>query len=318
MNLRQLTILLSSCLISLTASANCDTNNAGQDFCIGDTVYTHYDVKAKILKFNRINRPVVMVLEGKQKGEHQTFETNLLYSTKQDCILEFCIGTLVRRHEQSGFSRQIVGINKVLNTLMYENMRSKKYAVKPAQLIAKDGFTPAPQPPGPSPKPPVPNPSPAGDSWSMDDFITVDGIVQSQASVGSLEGETTLILSCLAPSPDMKLKVKMDISYSASVMEAIHDPSQLLVVQLVIDSEAIELTNWQVEGPSLIAQIDALYPDEVSRIRKGAQLKLVILSDKSSDSDEEVNLYQESFSLKGSGDAIKDAQDRCIGDTPKI
>jgi hypothetical protein len=321
MKLRLTAVALASCALSMTASAQCKQNSASQQFCVGDIVYTQYDAIAQVKEFNQSNRPTVIVLKGKEKGEHQTFEIDLLYSTKQDCILDFCIGTKVRREDQNDFTRTVVGLNKVQNTVMYTNLREKQYSVRPGQLISITGHTPTPVPnPTPTPNPlPAPNPSPDnGAGWSADNTVDIDGLAQSQASVSSDLNATTLIMSCEAPSVDMKLKIKTDMSYNSAVMSVLNDPKQLLFVQLIVDSEAIELTSWQAEGSNIIAQVDALYPDEVARIKRGSSLKLVILTDTSSESEEEIVLHEQNFSLKGSHDAISKAQKHCAEGNSKI
>ncbi|MCF8060800.1 MAG: hypothetical protein K9K67_15965 [Bacteriovoracaceae bacterium] len=303
MEIRSAMALFVSCLLSTGVFAECATNSEGQEFCEGETVFTHYLDKAEILDFHTSDLTEVMVLEGQDKGRKQFFETKLLYKG-EGCILEFCIGTLVRREEQDNFSRNVIGINKVYNNVLYENSRGERYAVQPNRLIAKDGVIP---------QRPVPAPGPVVSGWTNTDSTSGDGSAKSSASVTSENSGTTLILSCKAPASDMTLNIKLsDILYRAAKY-SVDTLGEKLVVEMIIDSETFELTGWELSENNMIVQLDTLYPEEVTKLRKGSSLDIVLrTTDKSA-----VSLLEETFSLKGSGKAIKSAQDSCASDDTK-
>lgn len=301
-------ILALSCLFSTAALAECQSNSEGQKFCVDETVFTHYKLKARITGFYSSDRTKVVVLEGPDKGRNQIFETKLLFKP-EGCILEFCVGTLVRREEQTRFTRIVVGINKVYNNVLYENTREERYAVQPNRLIAKGSFNPAP---GPTPTPQ--RPVPVGNAWSMNEYTSSDGVPGAEAQISTELDGTTLILSCTAPSSELVLKIKMnDVLYRAA-QQSVDVLGEKLIVKLLIDDQTFTLDGWDIVDNNMMVQLDTLYPEEIDKLKRGTDLEVVITT---TDKDG-IALFDASFSLKGSCSAIKKAQNYCSDDDRKI
>ncbi len=301
-------ILALSCLFSTAVLAECQSNSEGQKFCVDETVFTHYKLKARITGFYSSDRTKVVVLEGPDKGRNQIFETKLLFKP-EGCILEFCVGTLVKREEQAKFTRIVVGINKVYNNVLYENTREERYAVQPNRLTAKGSYNPAPTP-TPAPQQPIP----VGNAWSMSEYVNNDGVPAADAQISTEFDGTKLILSCVAPSSDMVLKIQMnDVLYRAA-QQSVDVLGEKLIVQLIIDDETFTLDGWDIIENNMFVQLDTLYPEEISKLKRGTDLDVVITT---TDKDG-IALFDASFSLKGSGSAIKKAQNYCSDDDRKI
>lgn len=294
MKLRHLLAVTSACLISSAVMANCKVNTKGQKFCAGDAVYTNHWAKARITGFDA-NISNVLVLEGADKGESHRYYTSDLYATK-GCIIDVCIGSLVRPHNVSVFNRTVVGLNKVTNQVLYKKVDGTPNDLTPGELVVKPGTGRA---------------NTSENRWSVGKRINAMGVLQAEAYVQTSSEKTTLILACQAPVSDMKLKIKMDDVFYRAARYSVENVSESLMVTLKLGSQTVEITNFEFQEGNMIAQLDSIHPDDITSIKKGSDLRVIIST--FDNNEQELVLQSSKFSLKGSSAAINSAHNYCQG-----
>lgn len=158
---------------------------------------------------------------------------------------------------------------------------------------------------------------PASKGWETQQTVDSEGRLSVLATVKNKKQKTEVIVQCTAPSPDLKMVLKVNKTLWRAIAYSVENKQENLQVEMTARKKSKhQISNWTLdnEGNALL-RVDNISENEITDLKRGA---VVIFNFQSVNSEQDkTQLGQIKFSLKDSSKALSSLKERCTETTPE-
>lgn len=155
------------------------------------------------------------------------------------------------------------------------------------------------------------NNNPVDSKWNVKQDLSERGVLQMTSTVIDSTKSSEFSLSCTAPSEELSMSFTVDNLLWRAVSFTESNSNERFFITLKANGKEYPVNLVQTSNNNMIIRNDTLTTDEISALKAGMEMTLVLQSINAG--DEVAVLSEINYSLRGSANAINKMQNYCSG-----